>query len=262
MGTAVTNKRMLKFAGFALTKYAGQISYLSRKHIASLHWEMANMNTEQKYIDSHDFFKREPDWSYARLMVALCLIKLQKYESAKNNCLVALENCSFRGGPGYQTFIFTSQIEKLPELFVFSGQPESFHKTLITELNEYKKDERGKSLISHYAYALQNLLYGEDVEALTHCEPLVKRPKIKDMFAIGETIRAIVEKDQQAFDKALDLLLLAHRGMAKQGSLRESPEGFLSMPGISLSYIAYSRGLSINTVNEYLPVSYLDFLNK
>jgi len=79
---------------------------------------------------------------------------------------------------------------------------------------------------------------------------------------MGEAIRAIVEHDQTAFDAALGGLLRVHQGKAKFGGLRETPEGFLCLPGMSLSALALERGLEVNPESEYLSKGYLDYLLK
>jgi hypothetical protein len=98
-------------------------------------------------------------------------------------------------------------------------------------------------------------------EKAKDCVPgLLKKPKIKDTFAMGQIIAAIIGRDQLAFDTAMDSLLKAHRGMAKFGGLRETPEGFLCLPGMSLSAIALERGMEVNAESQYLSRGYLDYL--
>ena len=55
-------------------------------------------------------------------------------------------------------------------------------------------------------------------------------------------------------------MLKAHEGMAKFGALRESSEGLICMPAMSVAYIAFKRNLGIDIKNDYLPLQYIDFL--
>jgi hypothetical protein len=48
--------------------------------------------------------------------------------------------------------------------------------------------------------------------------------------------------------------------MAKFGGLRETPEGFLCLPAMSLSKMALERDLLISVESEYLSKGYLDYL--
>ena len=82
------------------------------------------------------------------------------------------------------------------------------------------------------------------------------------MFAVGEVLEGIVQRNQQRFDNALEHLLLAHRGMAKFGSLRETPLGYLCLSAMCLAKLARERGLTINAESEYLSQPYLDFLDQ
>ena len=89
---------------------------------------------------------------------------------------------------------------------------------------------------------------------------LFNKPKVKYTFAAGRIIKSVIEHCQPGFDEALSDLLKAHRGMAKFGGLRETPEGFLSLSAMSLSKIALERGLEVNVESEYLAQGYLDYL--
>jgi len=220
-----------------------------------------NTKLQEKIKESLVANEAEPKLGYSRLMVAICQIKLQNYKVAQRNCHIVLSNGFCKKEPGYRIFLASSQIEKLPELYILAGQPLPFLPKLIAEIEAYKKDKRDNSLVAHYAYALLDYLLGEDEKALLHCAPLMEYPKVKDMFAIGEIVQAIGQMDQQMFDYSFDRLLIAHRGMAKFGSLREMPEGYLSLAAMCLAKLARDRGLTVNVESEYLSLPYLDFLN-
>jgi hypothetical protein len=89
---------------------------------------------------------------------------------------------------------------------------------------------------------------------------LKKRPKYKDLFAAGFALQAIFDKNQEAFTQSLSLLLKAHQGMARYGVLRLTPEGWLCLPAMTLSYLAHQNNLKVELETEYLYLDYLTYL--
>jgi hypothetical protein len=57
-------------------------------------------------------------------------------------------------------------------------------------------------------------------------------------------------------------LLLAHRGMAKFGGLRETPEGYLCLPAMALSKVALDCGMVVNVESEFFSQGYLEYLQQ
>jgi hypothetical protein len=55
-------------------------------------------------------------------------------------------------------------------------------------------------------------------------------------------------------------LIEAHYGMAKFGGLRETAEGFLCLPAMSLAKVALARKMAVDAHSEYLSSGYLDYL--
>ena len=222
---------------------------------------MSDNPSLQKYKNDLDVYRAEPNSSWSRLKVALCYIKLHDFTSAQINCLAALNTCSFRNEPGYRIFVATSEIEKIAELYLLAGQPPAFLPQLVAELESYKQDARGNSLVAHYAYALLALLQNNDDQALRHVDDLKKYPKEKDIFAAGEMIQAIGKRDQLQFKQSLNDLLRAHCGKAKFGGLRETPERYICLSAMCLIKLARERGFVVNVENEYLSLPYLEFLD-
>jgi tetratricopeptide (TPR) repeat protein len=209
----------------------------------------------QKYEIALEVLGKAPTRSSDQLEVAICLTQLSKYRDALHFYGQAL------GGFLEDRFWFrTSQPNWLVDTFILAKRPELYHQ-VQEEVEAYKRDPRGNSLVALYSYALVCLIAEEDEEAGSYVHGLLKKPKIKWTFAMGQTIQAIIAGEQSAFDAALDALLQAHRGMAKFGGLRETPEGFLCLPAMSLSKMALDRGMGLNAESEYLAKEYLEYIH-
>jgi hypothetical protein len=215
---------------------------------------------QKKYLKELEFYTQKPDSSGFRLMVAICHTQLGNFVEARNNYQQTLEGGKFQGKPGFTFFVFTGEVEKLCEVFILAGQPKSFAKIWKQQMESYRLDSRSDAVIPQYAFALQCLIENVDEQAEQYIRQLLKKPKYKDTFATGQVIEAIVSRDQTAFDQAMVGLIKAHRGMAKYGSLRETPLGFLSLSAMGLSKMALDRGMSVNVESEYLPRGYLNYL--
>jgi tetratricopeptide (TPR) repeat protein len=210
----------------------------------------------QRYEQALKFFGKDPDGSFKQLMVAICLTQLGKFPDARDfygRAIVSSLNDRFWYG--------TSQPNWLVDTYILANQA-TLYPEVLKEIEGYKSDPRGMSLMAFYAYALTCLIPGKDEEASDYVSGLLKKPKIKDTFAIGRIIKAIIEHDQLAFDGSLEDLLDAHKRMAKFGSLRETPEGFLCLPAMSLSKMALGRGMQITAESQYLSTGYLEYLQE
>ena len=88
----------------------------------------------------------------------------------------------------------------------------------------------------------------------------LKRPKYKDLYAAGLALQGILNRDQGSFISSLQLLLKAHEGQAKHGDLRWTPEGWLCLSAMTLSFLAFQQGLKVDLENDYLSKGYLAYL--
>lgn len=210
---------------------------------------------QQKYEQALDVFRQPPVYPWKHLMIAICWTQLAKYTNALHFYDLALQGL-LRDRRGWHG---TSEPNRLVDTFTLANQPELYHQ-VREEVEAYKLDPRGNSLVALYSYALLRLIPGRDEEAGDYVRGLLEKDKVKYTLAMGKTIKAIIEHDQVAFDAALGDLLKAHRGMAKFGGLRETPEGFLCLPAMSLSKMALERGMGVNAESEYLSKGYLDYL--
>jgi hypothetical protein len=210
----------------------------------------------QRYVQALEVFSKPPADSWKQLMVAICLTKLDDYAGAQKSYGLSLQN-ALRD----RWWHFTGEVYSLVDTYVLANLPDCLSQ-VSEEVEAYKLDRRGDSLAALYAYSIVCLLLGRDEEATGHVLGLLKKPKVKWTLAAGKTVRALLERDQLALDAALDELLKAHRGMAKVGGLRETPEGFLCLPAMSLSRMAGERGMAVNAESEYLCTGYLEFLEE
>jgi hypothetical protein len=55
-------------------------------------------------------------------------------------------------------------------------------------------------------------------------------------------------------------LLKVHEGKAKFGELRLTPRGWLCLPAMVLSYIAFQENLSVNVESDYFSPVYLEYI--
>ncbi len=189
-----------------------------------------------------------------KFLIAICYVQLDDYPKAQE-----LFEQSCKAMFTTQLWRSTSQPNWLVDICVLSGRKDLYPK-VQQALESYKSDYRGGSLVALYSYALMELLLPAGNEIDPWIQGLLKKPKVKDTFAIGQVLQAIVEENQIGLDSALESLLKAHAGMAKYGGLRETAEGLLCMPAMSLAYVALQRGLTVNIENDYFSRGYVDYL--
>jgi hypothetical protein len=159
----------------------------------------------------------------------------------------------------------SNQPNWLVDIAILSGRADLFS-TVLNELTLFKVDgstyghSGGDSPLAYYSYSVMEILLPISGNISEWLKGLMKRPKYKDFYATGLTLQAILDKDQNTFTQSLLLLLKAHEGMAKHGELRLTPEGWLCLPAMTLSFLAYQRGLKVDIENEYLSLGYLAYL--
>jgi hypothetical protein len=212
----------------------------------------------QRCVDHLAFYQQEArPWGDTKLKTAICLTVLQDYPAAKEAFRRTLDDFL---NSANKAWLGTNQPHWLTDTYMLADAPALYEQTW-RELHIFKMEPR-PGLWGLYAYASLGLAGGKDVEALKYVVGLLAKPKYKDMFAAGQAITAIAARDQMGLDQAFANLLVAHRGMAKVGGLRETPEGYLCLPAMALSKVALDRGLSVNVENEYLSKGYLEYLRQ
>jgi hypothetical protein len=188
-------------------------------------------------------------------LLAICHVKLDDFLKAQ---ILFEKSCVAMFNPP-MWWKGTSQPNWLVDICVLSGRKD-LYLDVIRELNAYKKDPRGVSFVAVYSYSLMELLLPSNGEIQKWIEGLFMKPKWRDAYAMGQSLQSIVNGDQYGLNKALIDLLKAHEGMAKHGGLRETAEGLLCMPAMSLAYVGRRRNLEIEIENDYFSNGYLEFL--
>jgi len=153
----------------------------------------------------------------------------------------------------------SAQPHWLVDVCLMSGRNNCFG-DVWRELDLFKAGPTGDNYLALYSYAVMELLLPSGWEIDKSIQGLLSKPKIKDGCAMGHALESIVKNDQTNFTTSMLSLLKAHEGMAKHGGLRETAEGFLCMPAMSLAYVASKRNLKVEFENDYLSIGYLEFL--
>ncbi len=189
--------------------------------------------------------------------LSICYTKLGMYQEAHHHYKSVLRKT--RKSIGYKLFIDSAQIEKLPEIFILAGEPQDLLETLNIQVNKYRTDPKGKSPMALYSYALVNLIQGGSNVMDSYLSSL-EASKLKDIRAIGLSLRALVEKNQLELNNALNILCLAHSNRVKYGNLREAAAGFICLQATAISLLAVKNKMNVAVESEYLPLGYIKYL--
>jgi hypothetical protein len=198
----------------------------------------------------------EQDYFY----LAICEIILGNYPKAKNlftESIIAMfgTNSFWRA---------SSQPNWLVDIAILSGRSDLYPSVLeeltLYRLSSTKSKPVGNSPMAHYCYSVMEIACPNSGNISEWIKDLIKRPKYKDLYAAGLALQAILSKDQASFISSLHLILKAHEGQAKHGDLRWSPEGWLCLPAMTLSFLACQKNLKVEIDNEYLSLGYLAYL--
>lgn len=214
----------------------------------------------QHYLDDLAFYQKEPStWGGTKLKTAICLTMLQDYPAAREAFRLTLDDFLHSAS---KAWLGTNQPNWLADTCILADQSEFYEQAYRDIVEAYKTRSTGAAPINVYARALLQLAIYEDANALAYAHGIPSKPGLKDLFAAGQAMRAIVERNQTALDSALVIVLQAHRGMAKFGGLRETPEGYLCLPAMALAKVAMDRGMAVNVESEYLVKGYLEYLRQ
>jgi hypothetical protein len=217
-----------------------------------------DLNKVKEYLKENDKAPKVLEQDYFKL--AICEVILGNFPQAKElfgESIVAM----FGANPFW---LASSQPNWLVDIVILSGRSD-LYSSVAEELMKYKMSSKrshpvGDSPLAHYCYCAMEILSPNSGNITAWINVLTKRPKFKDLYAAGLAFQAIQNRDKLAFNKALQLLLIAHEGIAKHGELRLTPEGWLCLPAMTISYLGYRNGLNAEIENDYLSREYLYFL--
>lgn len=189
--------------------------------------------------------------------LAICNVVLGNYTEAQvqfgSSCQAMLENSR-------KFWKLIARTDWPVNTYILSGKKEFLPK-VISELDSFKTlPSIGNAPYACSGYGMMNLLLSKSEELAQCIEVMLKRPRWKDLYALGQCFKAIDAGDQLAFETALGTLLKVHEGQARNGIYKFTAEGFVCMPAMSLAYIALTRNLSINIKNEKLSLGYVEFV--
>ena len=194
--------------------------------------------------------------------LAICCLKAGRYVQAKH---LFQESCQAMLQPPQKRFRSTFP-NRLVDAYVLSGESSSYSEVMdwLITYRLTQDSYAAYSPIACYSYSVMELLSTSPKNIAPYLEILLKQTKFKDMYAIGLTLQAIANKDNDAFTTSLSQLLSVHASQVKRGSLRQSGTDCqcLCMFAMSLSYLANNYGLVTNLENEYLSTDYLKFLRQ
>ena len=208
-----------------------------------LHYVQNYKKRDTPYRDQFDF------------QLGICYIRLCEYEKAQ----IMFEKNMLSMLTPPMLWKKSAQPHWLVDIFILSKRQDLLE-NVIRELGIYRSDRLGNSFVACYSYAVADLLSltSKDISREINC--LMKNPKIKMAIAWGSAFQAVIVQDQASFDLALEDVLAIHKGQATHGGLRETPEGWLCMPAMTLIYLALRQNLLININNEYVDVRYIKYL--
>jgi len=187
---------------------------------------------------------------------AICFICLENYTEAQKQFAMAFHELQY----GFRLWALSNQPDLLIDTSVLAGKADHAGQ-IRADLYNYAEARKKKSYLDYYSLILLNLLAGhEDMAINTWIKELLAKPAIKEGYEMGNIFQAIVDSNQNRFDVSLRNLLNLHKKAARYGSLRDTPEGLISLSALSLAYCAVKKNLYIDYTDSNFPIQYINFL--
>jgi hypothetical protein len=208
-----------------------------------------------KWLDDYQKIVRRYDDNW-KFFLANCHVQLGNFTEARElyekSCLAAFDPRSL--------WKSTAQPHWLVDICILAARSD-LYPDVIRELNLYKEDYHGNSIVALYSYCVMELLVPSGYDINEYIRGLLRREKVKYGVTLGQALQAIVDRDQNGFKEGLTAVLNVHEGMAKRGGLRATAEGLLCMPAMSLAFTAQRYRIKVEIENDYFSQGYLDFIN-
>lgn len=154
----------------------------------------------------------------------------------------------------------TGQTDWLVNVCVLAGRSDLYSR-VVKELVLCKSIDIGTYPIFYYSMCVMDFL-GVQKNGPMWIAKLLEKTKIKETFYMGEAFQAILDKNETNLNLALTNLLIKHQGRAKHGDLRETAEGLICIPAMTIGYIGLLNNMHITVESEYFSGRYLEFLLK
>lgn len=190
-----------------------------------------------------------------RFNIGICHIALGNYPEAKANLEGSIK--VFIEKP--RLWFLMGKPSLLIDVWVLSGRKELYSE-VYQQVELFREANRDGVFHMSYAYTILNLLNFSEVKNSKYVDKLLVRPKYAYYHSTGLALKATIEKNRTSFRQSMEVLLKTHDGMTKHGMLRQSPEGFISLPAMSLTYTALRHGMKLDINSEYVPIDYLYYI--
>jgi hypothetical protein len=148
----------------------------------------------------------------------------------------------------------SGQVNLLVDILILSRKLDLVKKVEVELKKFYREPQHDTWPVSFYAFSIIELLQNRTPDIWI--EKLVDNPKNNEAINLGVMLNGIVNNNEIGFNASLNELLQAHDRRVKYGALRETPEGFISMDGMAMVFLAKKRGLSILLESQYIAPDY------
>lgn|ERR1700690_1002402 len=207
-----------------------------------------------KYLNAPPLSKTTDEGAF---LPGICHVQLGNFSEAKRlfeSAIVAMLQAS-------RPFWKASHPDWLVDVCVLADR-DDLYADVRQALDRFGLEKSTRSLLFLYSNSVMELLLPSGEGITRQVQGLLKYPKIKMWHAVGLALQAIDNRDSLTLNGMLEKVLQAHEGQVKHGGLRETAEGLLCMPAMSLAYTALKQDLRIELDNDYLPLGYLNHLRK
>jgi hypothetical protein len=214
------------------------------------------MNIDEKIdrfinLSLEDIQQKSAYYEELAFFLGNCYLRRTNYSLALKYYRMSINSC-FRNRSLWKG---SSEPNLLVDILILSKQLDLLDKVVI-ELETFKtKPLAGGSTIACYAYCITDFLK-ENNHTDFWIQKILEKPSIKYTYFLGLSLQAINAYHEIEFNQALEGLLKIHNGQAKHGALRETAEGLICMPAMSLIYLAMKNGIAITTESEYIAPEY------
>jgi hypothetical protein len=184
-----------------------------------------------------------------------CYLRKKNYLLAnkcyKESIVACLEN-------QHQIWYASGLVSWVVDILILSGKLELIEKVEAEVSKFFQQPQHDTWPISFYAFSIIDLVQNKRRDFWI--KKLLGDKKNLEPYILGTNLNAIINNDEKDFNIALLQLLKIHDKKVKYGALRESPEGFISMDGMSLVFLAQKRGIHVLIENEYIFPDYFNNL--
>jgi len=141
-------------------------------------------------------------------LLAICYVVLGEFNIAQG---LFEKSCMSMFGPK-KVWEISAHPDWFVDVWVLSGRKDLYPK-IVESLEIFQKDQMksiANSLLTQYSCCLVELLHPTGTDISKWIQNLTTDTRIKDMFAIGQVIQAIIDRDNNAVNAAMEKLLIAH----------------------------------------------------